>query len=110
MDYLVSLYDNQTFRFKEFVKEERSYTDIDQESIDILQDLFVKHATLLTHLEGNSETNKSNLVAIAGLPADDFNAIIYRLVALKFIRFSGYDITPTERFRKGMFKINRNVK
>lgn len=110
VDYLVSLYDNQTFRFKEFVKEERSYTDIDQESIDILQDLFVKHATLLTHLEGNSETNKSNLVAIAGLPADDFNAIINRLVALKFIRFSGYDITPTERFRKGMFKINRNVK
>ena len=110
VDYLISLYDNQTFRFKEFVKEERSYTDIDQESIDILQDLFVKHATLLTHLEGNSETNKSNLVAIAGLPADDFNAIINRLVALKFIRFSGYDITPTERFRKGMFKINRNVK
>lgn len=108
--YLVGLYDNQTFRFKEFVKEEQSYTEIDEESVIILQELFIKHAVLLTHLEGNSETNKSNLIAISGLPNDEFNAIINRLVALKFIRFSGYDINPTERFRKGMFKINRKTK
>lgn len=108
--YLVKLYDNSTFRFREFVKEEQSYTEIDPESITVLQELFIRHSTLLLHLEGNSETNKSNLIAIAGLPNDEFNAIINRLVALKFIRFSGYDITPTERFRKGMFKINRITK
>lgn len=110
VNYLISLYDNSTFRFKEFVKEEQSYTEIDDESIAILQDLYVKHSTLLTHLEGNSETNKSNLIAIAGLPNEEFNAIMNRLVALKFIKFSGYDINPTERFRRGMFKINKKTK
>ena len=110
VNYLISLYDNPTFRFREFVKEEQSYTEIDNESVTILQELYNKHSTLLTHLEGNSETNKSNLIAIAGLPNEEFNAIMNRLVALKFIRFSGYDITPTERFRRGMFKINRRIK
>lgn len=110
VNYMISLYDNTTFRFKEFVKEEQSYTDIDKDSIKILQELFVKHETLLTHLEGNSETNKSNLIAISGLPNDEFNIIINRLVSLKFIKFAGYDITPTERFRRGMSKINRRTK
>lgn len=110
VNYMVSLYDNPTFRFKEFVKEEQSYTDIDKDSIKILQELFIKHETLLTHLEGNSETNKSNLIAISGLPNDEFNIIINRLVSLKFIKFAGYDITPTERFRRGMSKINRHTK
>lgn len=110
VNYLVNLYDNQTFRFREFVKEEQSYTEIDDDSVAVLQDLYVKHAVLLTHLEGNSETNKSNLIAISGLPNEEFNAIMNRLVALKFIKFAGYDIMPTERFRKGMFKICKNTK
>lgn len=110
VNYMISLYDNPTFRFREFVREEQSYTDIDDESIKILQELFVKHSTLLTHLEGNSETNKSNLIAISGLPNDEFNAIMNRLVSLKFIKFAGYDIHPTERFRRGMSKISKKTK
>ena len=108
--YLRSLYDNHTFRFKEFVKEERSYTETNAESIAVLQDLYIKHPTMFEHLEGNAETNKANLMAIAGLSNDDFNTLTSNLVALKFIRFVGYEIVPTERFRKSMSKISKTIK
>ena len=110
VDYLVSLYDNPTFRLKEFVKEEQSYTEIDEDSVKELQQLYITYPALLNELEGNSETNKSNLIAISGLPQDDFNKIINKLVSMKFIRFSGYAIMPTERFRKGMRAISKVVR
>jgi len=110
VNYLRSLYDNHTFRFKEFVKEEQSYTETNEESVAVLQDLYIKHPTMFEHLEGNAETNKANLMAIAGLSTDDFNTLTSRLVALKFIRFVGYEIVPTERFRKSMSRISKTIK
>lgn len=109
VNYLVSLYDNSTFRFKEFVREERSYTDTDPDSINALQALYIKYPQMFQHLEGNAETNRTNLLAISGLTSDDFNVITAKLVSMKFIRFIGYDIVPTEKFRKSMSKITKQV-
>jgi len=110
VNFLRNLYDNSTFRFKEFVKEELSYTEINNESIKVLQELYVKHPAMYEHLEGNAETNKANLMAIAGIPQDEFNAMTSRLVALKFIKFMGYEIVPTERFRKCMSQIDKRIR
>lgn len=110
VNFLRNLYDNSTFRFKEFVKEELSYTEINNESVKVLQELYVKHPAMYEHLEGNAETNKANLMAIAGIPQDEFNAMTSRLVALKFIKFMGYEIVPTERFRKCMSQIDKRIR
>ena len=110
VNFLRNLYDNSTFRFREFVREEQSYTEVNEESIKTLQAMYVSNATMFEHLESNAETNKANLMAIAGLASDDFNALTSRLVALKFIRFMGYEIVPTERFRRCMSKISKKVK
>lgn len=108
-ELLVSLYDNDTFRFKEYVTEEQSYKHIDEVGVSNLQDLFIQNPTLLLHLETSSETTRNNLQAISGFEPKDFSAYVNRLVANKFVRFHRHEIVPTEKFRKGMAQINRTV-
>lgn len=107
--FMVALYDNPVFRFKEFVEQERKYRDIDAEGIKKIQALYTSNATLLLHLESSSSTTRNTMSAISGLPNDQFSKFVNSLVANLFITFSGHDIHPTERFRKGMKQINRKT-
>lgn len=109
-DLMVSLYDNETFRFKEYVEEEQSYARLDDAAVSNLQDLFIQNPTVLLHLETSSETTRNNLQAISGLEPKDFTAYVNRLVANKFVRFMKHEIVPTEKFRKGMKQINRTIR
>lgn len=109
-ELMVSLYDNETFRFKEYVEEEKSYSEIDDNAVSNLQELFISNPTVLLHLETSSETTRNNLQAISGLEPKDFTAYVNRLVANKFVRFMKFEIVPTEKFRKGMKRINRNIR
>ena len=107
---MVSLYDNETFRFKEYVAEELSYKQLDDASVSNLQDLFIQNPTVLLHLETSSETTRNNLQAISGLEPKEFTVYVNRLVANKFVRFMKHEIVPTEKFRKGMKQINRTIR
>ena len=106
VNYLVSLYDNTTFRFKEYVDEEKSYAEIDSEGLTNLKNLYSAHAVVLNFLTSNSETNKNNLAAVSGLSSDEFNGLMNSLVKARFVRFAGNEIRPTQRFRQGMLQIN----
>jgi hypothetical protein len=106
VNYLVSLYDNTTFRFKEYVDEEKSYAEIDNEGLTNLKNLYSAHAVVLNFLTSNSETNKNNLAAVSGLSSDEFNGLMNSLVKARFVRFAGNEIRPTQRFRQGMLQIN----
>lgn len=108
VNLLLSLYDNSTFRFRNYVEEERQYRNIDNNGIEQLEKTWRTYSVILKHLENQATTNQKNLQAVAGLETTTYNIIISTLVKNKFIRFSGYDIIPTERFRKGMEKINRD--
>lgn len=107
VSFLVRLYDNSTFRLKEYVDHERMYSTIDENGIALLQDIYQKCPSALLHLEVASSTSRNSLQAATGLPNDDYNAIMQRLIGGMFIVFSKYDIVPTERFRLGMARINR---
>jgi hypothetical protein len=107
-DFLVSLYDNPVFRFKEYVEEERSMREIDDEGVKKLQNFYKVNPTLILHLENSSETSRNNMSSISGMPTDEFTRYINGMVANKFITFQGFSIHPTERFRKGMRKIKRD--
>ena len=39
----------------------------------------------------------------------DLNVALSRLTKLRFIKHEGYDIIPTERFRRGLSKIERET-
>lgn len=108
-DFLKKLYDNDTFRLKEYVQQERKYNEIDQDGISLLQELYIGTPSLLLHLSQNSTSNRNNLMGATGLKQEDFNIVMNKLVRGLFIRYQGYDIVPTERFRIGMNRINKNV-
>lgn len=113
VDYAVQfykdLYDNPTFRLKEYVEQERKYNTIDENGIDLLNELFISTPSLLLQLNQSSASNRANLMAATGLKQDDFNIVMNKLIKGLFIRYQGHDIVPTERFRLGMNKIDRNT-
>lgn len=107
--FLVDLYDNDTFKLKEYVEHERRYSEIDEDGIALLQDMFIAYPSLLLHLEQNSRTQRQTLMAATGLSNEDFNRAIHSLVRALCLTFNKNDIVPTERFRKGMKQINRTT-
>ena len=104
----IELYDNPTFRLKEYVENERKYNRIDEAGVKILQELYIKIPQLLIMLEQESKPSRNSLMAAVGLDANMYNGFMSQLIRGSFIKLSGMDVLPTERFRLGMAKINRN--
>ncbi len=113
VDYAVhmfkTLYDNSTFKLKEYVTNERLYSTIDEEGIAALQDMYIKSPALLLQLEKSAVGSKNMLLSASGLTNDDLNRMLSRLTKGLFIRYQGFDIVPTERFRIGMAQINKQT-
>lgn len=109
VNFLVSLYDNSTFKLKEYVAHERLYSTIDDESVALLQDIYVKCPSLILQLEQCASATKNMLSAATGLSNDDLNKALNRLTRGLFIKFANHDIIPTERFRLGLAKIEKNT-
>lgn len=113
VDYAVKffkqIYDNSTFKLKEYVEHERKYSQIDQEGIALLQNIYMKTPSLVLQLEQCATASKNMLSAATGMSNDDLNKALNSLTKGLFIRFANYDIIPTERFRLGLAQIERNV-
>ncbi len=107
--YLKQIYDNPTFKLKEYVEHERKYSRIDDEGVINLQDIYNKCPGLVLQLEQSASATKNMLGASSGLPNDDLNKALNRLSKGLFIRFQNHDIIPTERFRLGLAKINKDT-
>lgn len=108
--YLVSLYDNDTFRLRQYVEEERRYRDVTPKDVELIADLFNAHRTIIEELELSSNTTRANLESVSGyLDRADLNNLISTLRAAGFIRLDGYSIIPTEKFRKAMKQIDRET-
>ncbi len=112
VDYAVtfykSIYDNSTFKLKEYVDHERQYSSIDADGVRLLQDVYDKNPMLILQLEQTAAASKTVLQAATGMSMDDLNKALNTLTKGLFVRFSGYDIIPTERFRIGVSQINKN--
>lgn len=107
-DMLVSLYDNPTFRLKEYVENERKYNSIDDAGVQLLQELYIKIPQLLIMLEQEAKPSRNTLMAAVGLDATTYNGFMSQLIRGSFIKLTGTDVIPTERFRLGMARIDRN--
>lgn len=104
----IQLYDNPTFRLKEYVENERKYNRIDDAGVQLLQELYIKVPQLLIMLEQESRPSRNSLMAAVGLDANTYNGFMSQLIRGSFVKLAGMDVLPTERFRLGMAKINRN--
>lgn len=109
VDFYKKIYDNDTFKLKEYVEHERRYSEIDEAGIAKLQDLYNKFTNLILHLEQSAATTKNTLSAATGLSNDDLNKALNILSKCLFITFENHEIVPTERFRLGINQINRDT-
>lgn len=107
--FLVSIYDNNTFKLSEYVQAERRYATIDEEGIVLLQDMYTAFPSLLDQLELNSKISQTALAQISGLERDQFNKQMARLTKGRFIKYANGDVLPTQRFRLGIDRINKNT-
>ena len=106
--YLTSIYDDETFKLKEYANEYREYSNCTSNDIKELQDLYSRNATLFNFLNGQSKTTRANLSSVSGFENAKFFPIFNKLVARKFIRLSMDIVYPTDKFRKAFNKINKN--
>lgn len=108
-DFLVRLYDNSTFKLKEFINYEKQYSEINDEGVAALQDIYDKNPMLVLQLEQCSSTSKNILMAATGMEQKDLNMALNRMTKMLFVKFHNHDIIPTERFRKGLTRIQRGT-
>ena len=113
VDYSVSvlerLYNNSTFKLREYVEHEKRYSTIDEAGVAALQDIYNQHPGLVLQMEQCSAASRNVLAASTGLGNDDLNKALVRLTKALFIKFENHDIIPTERFRLGLAQINKGT-
>lgn len=109
IDYMVKLYDNPTFKLKEYISYEKRYTEIDEEGVAALQDIYNKNPMLILQLEQCSSVSKQVLIAATGMEPSDLNKALNQLTKTLFIKFNNFEIIPTERFRKGLVRIQKQT-
>ena len=109
VDFFIRIYDNPTFKLKEYVEHEKMYSTIDEDGVYLLQQVYDRNPTLILQLEQAASTTKTVLQASTGLNNDELNKALNQLTKGLFVRFANYDIIPTERFRLGVAQINKNT-
>jgi DNA replicative helicase MCM subunit Mcm2 (Cdc46/Mcm family) len=108
VDFLKGIYDNETFRLKEYAEEYMAQTQTDDETIERLEKMYAKNSIMLKYLFDNNRINRSGLRTVSGLTVDDFNTIFSQLVEHRFVRLDGDTIYTTERYRKTYSRMQRN--
>ena len=108
-EILTNLYDNDTFRLREYVRNERKYIECDDNAVKQLQEIYIACPQLLNFLEENASATKSDLDTVIGLSKDETTGFQSVLVRGSFITLHGTTWMPTVRFRKGMRLINRET-
>ena len=109
-NFFIRLYDNSVFKLSQFVREQRKYTDVDDSLLVELQDMYAKHATLFNFMETTSGITRATLRDISGMNNEEFSILLNEMARLYLFKWAGGTLIPSERFRKGLNKINRHVK
>lgn len=108
INILVNLYDNNTFRFKEYCDEENKYKGATSDDIALLQNMYPNYSIAIDILNTNTSISRSNLQAIAGLGTEAFNRLVNVLSRNRFINLSSYNISATDKLKKAYEHINKN--
>lgn len=100
--FMVALYNNQVFKLKGYVDNERAYTVCNDSDIAALQKIYTNHAPTLREMEISVDLTQKQLQLVSGLDMREFADLVSRLGASKFIQWQGERIVPTGKFRQAM--------
>lgn len=109
VSWLTKIYKTPQFRLDDVRTEWLSYSDYDEDDLLQLQGLYQNNTVLMDALSTTSQTTQNNLMSISGAKRDDFNLIFNKLVQLKIVRLSGFNVYPSEKFRKMYHKIDKSA-
>ena len=109
VQFLRQIYDNSVFKLKEYVQHEKLFSSTDEAAITLLQDIWNKTPAIVQQLEQYASVTKNMLAATTGLGNEELNRTLNRLTKGLFIKVSNFEISPTERFRLTLAKIERNT-
>lgn len=108
MKFMISCYDNEIFKLRQYVEEQRKYATCNEQAVQALQGIYNTNPTLVEQLEMSTSMTLAHLRSISGLSNDDFNKLVNRLAECYFIHY-GEKIIPSERFRLAASRINRDA-
>ena len=106
---LIGIYDNQIFKLKEYVTEERKRMDCTVRDINEITELYTRFPSLLTYLENNNNVAKNTLITVSGLDGLVFNEAIQRLSKNYFVTMTRDKIYPTPKYLMAMKKLRQSI-
>ena len=107
VNMLIELYDNETFKLKEYADLENRYTKLQDGDVEKLKELCIKYGTAIDAIEQSSEVAKNSLTNAGALTNEDATALTKALITNYFAKESNNYIYPTERFRKAIKGVDK---
>jgi 5S rRNA maturation endonuclease (ribonuclease M5) len=107
--YLISCYDNDLFKLKEYVENQKRFNVCDDETVHALEGMYRTHSIMLQQLEMSTDMNQRQLQMVSGLDQKEFAKVLNQMSRYGFFEYQGDKIIPTQRFRTAMGRINRNT-
>lgn len=99
-ELFIKLYGSDTFKLDKYALVERSYIHPDEVSTSILSRIYKGDNQVVQQLESVSEIQTNELRTVSGLTGDAFTQVISDLTMARLIRNIRGKIIPTEKFRK----------
>jgi hypothetical protein len=65
---------------------------------------------MLSFLENTNGVTRPTLRDIAGMDTEEFSIVLNEMARLYLFKWAGNNLIPSERFRKAMQRINRNIR
>ncbi len=107
-DFFIRLYNNDTFRLKEYAEEQKAYAVVVTDDTQLLQTLYPKNTTIIELLANKSKTNRNEMMVSSGQDRDEFSKFFNILVSRRFIKLSRDQVMPTEKFRATYRLLDKN--
>lgn len=102
-DFLTRIYDNDVFRLREYVQEQRMYSTTNESVNLVVEKLCSSHPSLIKALlTSTSFYNPNNLRTIANLEQSEFGGIINQMHSNFLIHTSTEGYKPTLRLRRAV--------
>lgn len=102
---LESIYNNDTFKLKEFVTEERKTHDCGLSDYKCVEELFTRYPSMLNYLENHNNVAKNTLAMISGLDLNIFNEAVQKLSKESLVTITRDKIFPTPKLLIALKKV-----
>lgn len=103
---LESIYNNSTFKLKEFIDEERKQLVCTLPDIELAKEFNSRYPTMMAYLEKNNNVAKNTLATISGLDQSIFNDALKQLAKHSFITMTQFKIFPTPKLLIAMKRLS----